>query len=86
MFSTDSDMGLKLSTMHAVQFAPPLPIKPVLHMQFAIVIEPCTIENVFSGHIKHAAELMFDLNLPAAHCSHEPPYALVKPALQVHAV
>ena len=65
---------------------PPLPMKPALHMQFSMVLEPSSIDNVFAGHIKHAAEPASDLNLPASHFAHAPSFVLVEPALQVHAV
>ena len=81
MHGSDPTVSLKVPGTHAVQSAPPLPMKPALHMQFAMVLEPCSIDNVFAGHMKHAAEPVFDLNLPAAHCAHALPFAPVNPAL-----
>ena len=79
-------VSFKVPGGHAVHFPPLFPVNPALHMQLAMLLEPCCTENMFAGHIKHNVEPMSDLYVPAAHCVHAPPFMPIKPSLQLHAV
>jgi len=69
---------------HALQFAPPLPVKPAVHVQSLMSTAP-TCEDEPTGHIEHAAGPGAALNVLAAHCMHTAPFAPVYPALHSHA-
>jgi len=68
---------------HAVQSAPPLPVKSAVHMQSLMLVAPISGDEP-TGQIEHAAGPVTLLNLPAAHGAHAPPFAPVYLALHSH--
>ena len=73
----------KVPGAHAVQSAPPLPVKPAVHMQSLMLVAPIS-EDEPTGQIEHATGPGAALNVPAPHCMHTPPFAPVYPALHSH--
>ena len=84
MHAESPDTALNVAAAHALQAAPPLPVKPALQVQLLMLADPCCGDNVFAGHIKHAAEPKTDLNRLAAHSVHAPLSGPVKPTLHRH--
>ena len=82
----DPSLGLKVPAAHSVQFPPSEPVEPGLQVQLPMLLDPCCRDNEFVGHIKHAAEPVALLNVPAAHAVHGPPSGPEKPVAHSQAV